>query len=192
MIYRILIDDRCDVAMHRITYHLKKDAALVLGKHLPRKFAARPSALEGQIFDTHEQVIEALRSLIGPRRYCLVARYVLDLIQDTMSLDTIPITDEWRDHEDRVRTGPGNGYLADVMVERGMNAPAIYNKRARFYFTEKGWQTVGRYVATEARRLGHHVQVLKHKNPKSSRIVYADSLQVAVLPDKNHKILRSR
>ena len=68
-----------------------------------------------------------------------------------------------------------------------MIGPDIRNERARFYFTEKGWQAVGRYVAAEAKRNGHHVQVLKQKNPEASQIVYADDLQVAILPARSSK-----
>lgn len=192
MIYRILIDDRLDIKRLRATYQLRRGAARHLGKYLPRKHAARVGALEGQIFNKQEQLIEALRGMIGPRRYSVIEAHVQGLIKLSYSEDfLVHVTREWKDQEYRVRTGPGYGFLADVMVERGMEAPEIQNDRARFYFTEKGWQTVGRYVAAEARRLEHHVQVLKHKNPEPSRIVYADRLQLAVLPDKKVKIRRS-
>jgi hypothetical protein len=63
-----------------------------------------------------------------------------------------------------------------------LRAPNIANRRARFYFTERGWQKIGRFVATEARRAGHVVKVIRRKQPSRSQIVYRDNLQVAILP----------
>ena len=60
--------------------------------------------------------------------------------------------------------------------------PNISNRRARFYFTERGWQKVGRLAAAEARRRGHVVKVIRRKQPRRSQIVYRDDLQVAILP----------
>ncbi|HZQ39583.1 MAG TPA: hypothetical protein VFA87_02280, partial [Rhizomicrobium sp.] len=183
--YRILIDDRCDTAILKTEYRLGRGASGLLGKYLPHKYAARIRSLEGQAFDQKDQLIQALERVVGPRRYSLVKDRLPDLVVEILCPERINITEEWRYPEDRRRTGPGSGYLADVMVERGMNAPTIENSRARFYFTEKGWRTVGRHVAAEAKRLGHHVQVLKQKNPEPSRIVYADALQLAILPPRS-------
>lgn len=82
-------------------------------------------------------------------------------------------------------TGAGYGLLADVMMAHGLHAPVVTNARARFYFTEAGWQQVGRHVAAAARRLGHVVRVLRRKNPAPSQVIYRDPLQVAVLPAKD-------
>jgi hypothetical protein len=61
------------------------------------------------------------------------------------------------------------------------------NPRARFYFTEKGWQQVGRVAARNLlkhRKQGVIVRVLRRKNPDPSQVVYEDELQVAILPRK--------
>lgn len=185
MIYQILVDDRCITSLSRTAYRLRSGAAGMLGGYLPGKYAARIRALEGQTFDNRDKLIKALRSMIGPHRYSLIERYLPARIEFS-DLDCVNATIEWDHQEDRRRTGAGFGYLADVMVERGMNARAIENPRARFYFTERGWQTVGRHVAAEARRLGHQVQVMKQKNPEPSQIVYSDQLQLAILPPRKN------
>ncbi|HPA17463.1 MAG TPA: hypothetical protein PLU30_06920 [Verrucomicrobiae bacterium] len=69
----------------------------------------------------------------------------------------------------------------DWSVLRG---PEITNRRARFYFTEKGWRLIGRFLADAARRDGRVVRVLRRKNPSRSEVVYKDELQLAVLPRK--------
>lgn len=39
--------------------------------------------------------------------------------------------------------------LGHVMSELGLPAPEIHNRRARFYFTEYGWDEIGRRLATK-------------------------------------------
>jgi hypothetical protein len=63
--------------------------------------------------------------------------------------------------------------------------PRITNPRARFYFTEIGWDTYGRHVAAAARQHGHTVRVIRSKNPDRSQIVYQDDYQLAILPRTN-------
>jgi hypothetical protein len=60
--------------------------------------------------------------------------------------------------------------------------PHITNPRARFYFTEAGWQKYGRPMYAAARQRGHTIRVIRRKNPTKSQIVYQDSYQVAILP----------
>ena len=72
--------------------------------------------------------------------------------------------------------------LSDVMWRLELPSPEITNPRTRFYFTERGWREVGRAVAAEARKRGHVVRVVRRKNPRRSRVVYRDALQVAILP----------
>jgi len=85
----------------------------------------------------------------------------------------------------------GAGFcLGDVMdqlpkpKEFRIRGGGLRNARARFYFTERGWRKFGREVAAEAKRRGHVVNIIRRKNPRPSRIVYADPWQVAILPDK--------
>jgi hypothetical protein len=66
-----------------------------------------------------------------------------------------------------------------------MKLPHITNPRARFYFTEAGWEQVGKTVAANARREGRIVKVIRRKNPEASQIVYQDALQVAIIPVKH-------
>jgi len=68
------------------------------------------------------------------------------------------------------------------MLPAELRAPNISNRRARFYFTERGWKKIGRFVATKAGRAGYVVKVIRRKQPGRSQIVYRDDLQVAILP----------
>jgi len=70
-----------------------------------------------------------------------------------------------------------------------MKLPHITNPRARFYFTEDGWEKVGTAVAANARREGRVIKIIRQKNPLASQIVYQDALQVAIIPLK-HKTKR--
>jgi len=65
-----------------------------------------------------------------------------------------------------------------------LGEPDISNGRARFWFTERGWDRFGRALASEGRRRGHVIQVIRRKNPHPSQIVYADAWQMALLPLK--------
>jgi hypothetical protein len=80
--------------------------------------------------------------------------------------------------------GAGFGALANIMDERGLKSPALSHPRARFYFTDLGWQRVGRFVAGRARQMGHVVKVIRRKNPRASEIIYRDAYQVALLPQR--------
>jgi hypothetical protein len=84
--------------------------------------------------------------------------------------------------EEQRLLGGSFGNLCGVMRERGLKEPCISNQRARFYFTEAGWEQVGRYVAAQARQDGHIVRVLRLKNPHPSQVIYQDDLQLALLP----------
>jgi hypothetical protein len=66
---------------------------------------------------------------------------------------------------------------------RGGSGPR--NRRARFYFTERGWRRFGRKVVAEAKRRGHVVKIVRRKNPLPSQIAYADDWQVALLPKRH-------
>ncbi|MEN9936179.1 MAG: hypothetical protein RLZZ387_2758 [Chloroflexota bacterium] len=65
-----------------------------------------------------------------------------------------------------------------------LTMPRVTNSRARFYFTDAGWEQVGKGVAANARREGRVVKVIRRKNPHPSQIVYRDALQVAIVPLK--------
>jgi len=88
----------------------------------------------------------------------------------------------WNKRIARRVTGGSFGPLALVMFRQGLCSPSISNRRARFYFTERGWSKVGRHVAAGAHRLAHVVKVIRPKEPDHSQVIYRDALQVAVLP----------
>jgi hypothetical protein len=44
-------------------------------------------------------------------------------------------------------TGAGDCF-GEIMFARGLRAPLIQNQRARFNFAERGWDKVGRFVAS--------------------------------------------
>ena|SRR5438552_19076986 len=81
--------------------------------------------------------------------------------------------------------GPLRGGFLAGLDGFNLNAPAIRNSKARFYFTEKGWRELGKEIVARAQRKGHRVRVFRRKNPLPSQIVYQDELQVAILPRKN-------
>jgi hypothetical protein len=76
--------------------------------------------------------------------------------------------------------------LNNEMLAMGFKAPDVkhVNPRARFYFTEWGWEVFGRKLYTLAIQRGYAPKVIRLKNPKRSDVVYVDSYQVAILPKK--------
>jgi hypothetical protein len=68
--------------------------------------------------------------------------------------------------------------------------PDIANARARFWFTELGWDRFGRALVGEGRRQGYVVKVIRRKNPRRSQVVYADEWQMALLPRKGARVDR--
>lgn len=78
--------------------------------------------------------------------------------------------------------------LCDVMADLNLPGPSrLRNKRARFYFTERGWRKVGRHVAAAAKQRGHTIKVIRRKNPNPSQIAYEDELQLALLPGRGRE-----
>lgn len=71
----------------------------------------------------------------------------------------------------------------DEMNQLGLKPPRklVCNPRARFFFTERGWQDVGRHLYSEARRRKLNPRIERRKNPKASEVVYGDTYQVALL-----------
>ncbi len=78
------------------------------------------------------------------------------------------------------RTTAGN--YGELMNELGLKAPKHVNPRARFYFTERGWEEIGKKIVEKVIERGVNVKVIKKKNPKRSDVAYCDPYQVAVLP----------
>jgi hypothetical protein len=103
------------------------------------------------------------------------------------------VTHEWWDatRETYVREllpmlGAGST-LAGLMWELHLPAPDLTNDRVRFWFTERGWDRFGRALASEGRRRGYVVKVIRRKNPRRSQIVFADAWQVALLPQRRSR-----
>jgi hypothetical protein len=98
------------------------------------------------------------------------------------------LTDDPYKHDDgdRWRAGLSGAAncLSGIMWELDLPAPSIHNERARFYFTERGWQDYGKAIAAEGIRRGHIVKVIRRKEPRASQIVYRDAMQLAILPEK--------
>jgi len=77
-------------------------------------------------------------------------------------------------------------YTAGVPTDwKDLRRPALQNKKARFFFTEKGWRHFGRDIAADAQRDGRTVRILRRINPAPSEIVFKDEFQVAILPRKD-------
>ena len=71
-----------------------------------------------------------------------------------------------------------------MMDELGLHTPSHVNPKAKFYFTEKGWKTVGRAIAKRLRSMDIPFRLIQRKNPLASDCVYSDPYQVALLPNK--------
>ena len=74
--------------------------------------------------------------------------------------------------------------LGGMMWELHLPVPDITNTRARYWFTQRGRDRFGRALASEGRLRGYLIKVIRRKNPRRSQIVFADTRQMAVLPDK--------
>jgi hypothetical protein len=96
-----------------------------------------------------------------------------------------------KEQEFQEMTGAGVCF-GDIMSAHQLCAPLIQNRRARFYFTERGWDKVGRFVAGEARKQGFQMKVIRRKNPPASQIIYRDDLQLALLPLNRKKQKHAR
>jgi hypothetical protein len=107
------------------------------------------------------------------------------MIYRILARSTSPVWDEarkvWSEEPGRLM----GGFMAGL-DGFDLKYPTITNRRARFYFTEAGWQKVGRLIVARARQRGVMLRVLQGKEPRKSQIVYADELQVAILPRKEH------
>ena len=72
--------------------------------------------------------------------------------------------------------------LGGLMWALHLPAPDFDNPKARFWFTEAGWDQVGRELVAEGRRRGYVIKVIRRKNPRRSQIVHQDAWQLALLP----------
>lgn len=67
-------------------------------------------------------------------------------------------------------------------VLRGPNKPIPSN--TRFFFTEKGWEEVGRHTVAGCKQQGQHVKVIAVKE-SSVNVVWGDEYEVAVQPKRS-------
>ena len=76
----------------------------------------------------------------------------------------------------------GGAWMCGCLEMGDLDAPVISNRKARFYFTEKGFKKYGPAIIQGAKESGQCLQVIRRKNPKRSQIVYKDKYQLAILP----------
>ncbi len=77
--------------------------------------------------------------------------------------------------------GPGLREVMDAWTDKLRAPKHRIPQNARFYFTEKGWDEIGRYVVAAAQRTGQRYRVLAIKE-KSLNVVFRDEYQVAGQP----------
>ena len=71
------------------------------------------------------------------------------------------------------------------MAMMGLKAPKKFtNQRAKFYFSERGWDLFGRELVKRAKERGQNVKVIRKNQPKRSDVAYYDQYQLAILPRK--------
>lgn len=80
-----------------------------------------------------------------------------------------------------------NLLVGDIMREHGLVAPALgglaSQKSIRFFFTEKGWNQVGRCVLTHLISIKCRVRIVSVKECERE-VFYRDPLQVVLRPRK--------
>lgn len=58
-------------------------------------------------------------------------------------------------------------------------------QNTRFFFTEKGWQAIGRHTVARCKESGQEVRVIAVKED-SVNVVWGDEFEVAAQPKKQH------
>ena len=114
----------------------------------------------------------------------MIYRIITELRTIRREYDPERVEVVWREY--RQMKGGGSCF-GDIMDLCGLRRPWLQNPRARFYFTERGWGQVGRFIASAARKRGFKIRVIRLKNPLPSQIVFQDALQVALLHSKTRK-----
>jgi hypothetical protein len=183
MIYRILVDDRYHSAQVLGLYVLTESGLKVVARFWGAHLRLRLSPMVDKLFPDQESFMLMLGKLIGRRNLQRLAPAIIRQAGAPTERE-LRESRAWREGEGRGQIGAGFGHLADVMQEHRLRVPKTRNPRLRYYFTEVGWRVVGRHVAAEARRLGHNVKVIRHKNPLASQVSYRDEYQVAMLENR--------
>jgi len=81
--------------------------------------------------------------------------------------------------------GPGKLEVMESWADKLAAPKHRIPSNARFYFTEKGWDEIGRYVIAAARRTGQRYRVLATKE-KNLNVIFRDEFQVAGQPVRRH------
>lgn len=71
--------------------------------------------------------------------------------------------------------------IIDAWADKIQAPQVTFPSNARFYFTEKGWDEVGRQVVAACQRCGQQYRVLKVKENRLN-VVFRDEYQVAGQP----------
>jgi hypothetical protein len=90
----------------------------------------------------------------------------------------------FRDSRREMRGPSCSPRLCELMRRAGLPARRLTNRRARFYFTDRGWHAVGASLLHEAKALGYTVKYTRRGRPGKSQVVYQDQYQVALLPNR--------
>jgi hypothetical protein len=181
MIYRILVDHRQHTKRIRVVYVLTRYHMEIFSRSSDADLLLRLSPTVDKVFPDYESFALVLAKILGKSNLERFARQLIHMVATSSSGNDLRVAVPWQYEEERRLVGPGYGHLADVMQDHGLRVPSTTNPRLRYYFTEAGWRIVGRHVAAEARRLGHHVKVICQKNPAASQVAYRDEFQMAIL-----------
>src|SRR5437868_5618374 len=160
MIYRIIVDYRHHASYSIPTNWVLTGRSLKRLSSLPEDVLARLKSMKSKKFGTKEEFMQELEELLGPEHF---ETYGLTVYVSAAGENNVEryVAEPWKSQEDRKMLGASFGWFNFIMEVRGLRSPNITNPRARFYFTELGWEKVGRYVASEARQVGHVVKVIK-------------------------------
>jgi hypothetical protein len=77
--------------------------------------------------------------------------------------------------------GPGLLEVMEAWADKLAAPKHRIPQNARFYFTEKGWDEIGRYVVAAAQRTGQQYRILAIKE-KNLNVIFRDEFQVAGQP----------
>jgi hypothetical protein len=81
--------------------------------------------------------------------------------------------------------GPGSLEVMESWADKLAAPKHRIPFNARFYFTEKGWDEIGRYVVSAAQRTGQRYRVLAIRE-KTLNVIFRDEYQVAGQPVRRH------
>jgi hypothetical protein len=100
----------------------------------------------------------------------------------------IEIIDEWvyKKRFSSLKTGLCGGTTTDDVAEAwiGQLKGVGTGKNNRYYFTEKGWKEVGRYVVEKLQAAGQRYRIIKLKHNEVEVMATDRKFEVAVRPRK--------